>query len=210
MRRRPSVDRGQCQALPSTANAAQRARSTDRESVPSDLPEHIALLCHRHRHELLGVARSTLALRFSHWAEDIVSDVVTLILLGRLAAVKNQGTEAAQLAYIKGVIRHRSQHVNRDESRFASGFAEAALSGVGAAWRRADAIFRRRDVMRAVSQLTPRERELVMLHWIRGWSCPDIAHKLEISPKTVKELLRRARRKLGVALARVGEATKAS
>ena len=54
----------------------------------------------------------------------------------------------------------------------------------------------RRDVEQALARLSPRERALVWLAYVEGYSHKDIARVLEVKDKSVRVLLFRARRKL--------------
>ena len=54
----------------------------------------------------------------------------------------------------------------------------------------------RLDVARALTQLRPRERSLLMLAYVQGWSHAEIAQSLGLKTASLKAMLWRARRKL--------------
>jgi len=58
----------------------------------------------------------------------------------------------------------------------------------------------RLDVTRAMSQLKPRERALLLLAYVQGWSHAEIAQSLGLRTASLKALLWRARRSLITAL----------
>ena len=58
----------------------------------------------------------------------------------------------------------------------------------------------RLDVTRAMGQLKPRERALLLLAYVQGWSHAEIAQSLGLRTASLKALLWRARRSLIVAL----------
>ena len=54
----------------------------------------------------------------------------------------------------------------------------------------------RLDVARALTQLRPRERSLLMLAYVQGWSHAEIAQSLGLKTASLKAMLWRARRRL--------------
>ena len=54
----------------------------------------------------------------------------------------------------------------------------------------------RLDVARALTRLRPRERSLLMLAYVQGWSHAEIAQSLGLKTASLKAMLWRARRKL--------------
>lgn len=58
----------------------------------------------------------------------------------------------------------------------------------------------RLDVTRAMGQLKPRERALLLLAYVQGWSHAEIAQSMGLRTASLKALLWRARRSLMVAL----------
>jgi RNA polymerase sigma-70 factor (ECF subfamily) len=54
----------------------------------------------------------------------------------------------------------------------------------------------RLDVGRALTQLRPRERSLLMLAYVQGWSHAEIAQSLGLKTSSLKTMLWRARRRL--------------
>lgn len=69
-------------------------------------------------------------------------------------------------------------------------------------WHLARRALAERDVHRALNRLSSRERQLVILHSLEGWSIANAAAKVGISQRTAKEILRRGRRKLRECLIR--------
>jgi RNA polymerase sigma factor (sigma-70 family) len=100
------------------------------------------------------------------------------------------------IAFAKGVLRNRAKHVNRDAALWVPVSEDDIASSRSCdAWFR-DPVLRQR-LQVALWQLTPRERQVVILHWVDGHSAPSVARQLGVAVRTVKELLRRARSKLG-------------
>jgi RNA polymerase sigma-70 factor (ECF subfamily) len=61
---------------------------------------------------------------------------------------------------------------------------------------RADATARRLDLNRAMSHLKPRERSLLWLAYVQGWSHEEIASALGLKAASLKTMLFRARQRL--------------
>jgi len=70
--------------------------------------------------------------------------------------------------------------------------SSAGADGTSIEWRL--------DVTRAMSQLKPRERALLLLAYVQGWSHAEIAQSLGLRTASLKALLWRARRSLIAAL----------
>ena len=85
----------------------------------------------------------------------------------------------------------RAVTVGSDESER---FLEAGEGADGAT------IEARLDVSRAMGQLKPRERALLLLAYVQGWSHAEIAQSLGLRTASLKALLWRARRSLMLAL----------
>lgn len=153
----------------------------------------------RHWHGFVRTAQGALRDFARAHAEDLVSEVMLDVGSGRFDRLPPVDHEAAR--FVRGVIRHRAGHLNRRESRLTALGGDMPSAGTGDPWRHTSQSLLARDVSGALRQLTPREREVAALHWLGQCSSPEIAAVLGVSVRTVKELLRRARRKLRVHLA---------
>lgn len=134
------------------------------------------------------------------FAPDVVSDVIIDVGQGAFPGLPDAEFNAAR--FVRNVIRHRAVHINRREARLVSLSDETWSGETLDPWQPGARALLARDVRDALSCLAPREREVAALHWLDQWSCREIAGALGISLRTVKELLRRARRRLRTSLAR--------
>jgi RNA polymerase sigma factor, sigma-70 family len=144
-----------------------------------------------------ALERSARRALFAHTqgdAMDLVCEVIADTADGAFPNLPRDDTKA--LAFLEGVIRHRASHINRREARVVALSGDDVLGDVSDAWQCAARVVVARDVSRALKMLTPREREMATLHWIEGWSSRQIGEALGVSVRTVKELLRRGRRRL--------------
>lgn len=137
-------------------------------------------------------------------AQDLVAEVMDDVRRGRFALLPAADRDAAR--FIAGVIRQRARHVNRREARSVSLSEHEPAAAPCDPWARAAQILLARDLADALRQLTPRERQVATMHWLQQWSGPQIATELGISVSTVKELLRRAGRRLRAHLDHYDEA----
>ncbi len=153
-----------------------------------------AYLCRHHWAGLLASARSALAPSMRHQAPDVVADVLAGICHGRFPALTH--SEVDVLAYAAGIIRNQARHVNRTRGREADLRPHVSSKQIPEPVRLALRVWIGRDVLLALDRLTPREREVATLHWVEEWSDREIADASGTSVSTVRELLRRARRKL--------------
>jgi RNA polymerase sigma factor (sigma-70 family) len=153
------------------------------------------VLCEAHLDELVRTAREALFVSAGAYAPELAMDVVDDIVTQRLHRLPQ--TEKQIVAFAKGVIRNRAKHINRDHGRHVPLESAVSLQADSTdPWKRAEAVTRARDIIEAFAHLTPRQREVAVLHWQEQWTTPEIADALGVSIKTVKELLRRARRRL--------------
>lgn len=153
----------------------------------------------RHWESLVRAAASALFRRYQTYAEDLVADLIADIAAGAFPNLPEKSDTL--VAFARGVIRNRAKQVNRREARLLRFADLRQIAEVPArvdtdAWRSALRAQLARDIAAASAYLTPREAEIAQLHWIEAWPTTDIASRLGIAPRTVKELLRRARRKL--------------
>jgi RNA polymerase sigma-70 factor (ECF subfamily) len=138
-------------------------------------------------------------------------------------AVTREPAEAEDLAQDAFLVAHQRLHECRDPTRFhtwlfqivrnralnrlehlkiRSAHAETVRSsdrGSGVAPRDGDLALRRR-LLDALSDLTEREREVVLLHDLEGWTHAEIAESLETSEGNSRQFLFQARRKLRTSL----------
>ncbi|HUF51343.1 MAG TPA: sigma-70 family RNA polymerase sigma factor [Longimicrobiales bacterium] len=172
----------------------------------SQWAEHLA---RRERGRLVEAARWELGGDQAE-AEDIASDVITAVLEERFEDRFHLPARDGQaVAYALTVTRNMARTRGRATRRRASLISAHMIRDSGASTPPA-AIEPKlaAAVNQALARLTPRERELAELHWMYGATTGEIARRLAISQNTVKELLRRARKKLARHLASVSESTK--
>ncbi len=133
-------------------------------------------------------------------AEDMVADVIGDVWNGQFHQLPE--SELGLLGFVKGVLRNRAMHVNRDCRRVQSLNETHATRNIIDQWDKANQIIVVRDVRKALMRLSARQRQIATLHWLHQHTCPHIAADLGISVRTVKELLRRARKVLRAELNR--------
>lgn len=157
----------------------------------------------RHWDELIRTARRALFSNTQAYAEDIAADLIADVLAGRFPNLPRKSQDVVR--YAKGVLRNRAWDANRKESRYrALSDGLPHFHSSPDPWVRASCALLGKQLDSALARLTKREREVVQLHWIDGWSTRDTAAKLNIAQRTVKELLRRARHRLRESLASHG------
>ncbi len=127
-------------------------------------------------------------------AEDLTAGAIARFACGDFDS--RPIPDAKLRAFARGVIRNESKHAVRVSSRL--DLLSEQLAGV--TWpdesQSARYTLLRRDLAEALNHLTPAERNAIELHYLRGWTVPEIAHAQRITCKTVKELVRRAKHKL--------------
>jgi RNA polymerase sigma factor (sigma-70 family) len=141
----------------------------------------------RHRRALLGHCARLVG---ATDAEEAVQDA----LLRALAALRG-GDEIRRVRPWLHVIAHRVA-LNLHRARAARG--ECALADVGDGERADDggpaaARAQLRDVVAALGELPPRQREAIVMRELEGRSYAEIAERLDSSPGAVRQLLHRAR-----------------
>ena len=124
-------------------------------------------------------------------AEDIVQEA--------LLATHQSWTEVEQpLAYARRAVTNlcasRVRRLGRERRALSRWFGQRS-SAAFTELEPADAEF-----WRAVTDLPPRQREVIALHYVEDLPIADIAAALEISPGTVKSTLHDARRSLAATL----------
>lgn len=138
-------------------------------------------------------------------AEDLVVTVVVAIIDGRIATRFHlPATVDHATAYTYGLIKNYARNERTAARRRAALTLAAGGEIVGRSpcdpLAHMQSLETGRAVVRALEALAVREREFAALHWLEGWTVPEIAEALGLAPRTVKETLRRARRKLIVSL----------
>lgn len=181
-------------------HTAQRLVARDRGAEQDDRRSAVQSFeraRHLYMHYGDALERSARRALFAHTqsdAMDLVCEVIADTGDGAFPGLPRDDTKA--LAFLEGVIRHRASHINRREARMVALPEDDVLGDVSDAWQCAARVVVARDIGRALKTLTPREREMATLHWIEGWSSRQIGESLGVSVRTVKELLRRGRRRL--------------
>lgn len=130
-------------------------------------------------------------------AEDLVACIQQEILEGKFNRIL-PAEDCEAIRFTIGVIRLKAGRVLRRRLKWTSiDSVEAYLIAPGRDPAE-DAEFAeiRQRVSWAIDQLPTRQRELALAHWVEGISVPAAAERFGISPKTAKELLRRARKRL--------------
>jgi RNA polymerase sigma-70 factor (ECF subfamily) len=139
-------------------------------------------------------------------AEEVVEDVFV-----RLWELREQLEVRESLkSYLYTATRNRALNRLRDKRaetrRLEEASADATAPGMGQPGpgidQEVEAEEFARAVERAVEQLPPRARQVFLLHRQHGLTYAEIAAALEISPKTVENLLGRALKHLRARLAR--------
>jgi RNA polymerase sigma-70 factor (ECF subfamily) len=132
-------------------------------------------------------------------AEDAVQTVFLQAHRALRRGVVPQSEEAWLLAIAKNVCRWQQRTAARrstvgdlDPDAFASHRDESETDEI------------QRDLEAALTAVTERQREALLLREWRGLSCPEIAEVLELSPPATHALLTRARRSVANALAAAG------
>jgi RNA polymerase sigma factor (sigma-70 family) len=185
--------------LPSCTSGNWHSTGRQTANVTSATDWAAWLQSHHHR-DLLHVARLSLFGDAYGQEEDIVADAIAEVAYGTLSRLPTTPPEV--LAFVKAVVRFKAMHATRRELRFAPMSAAREPShSPDIHWRTAWLATLARDIDVALSDLTPRERQVSSLHWLHGLRVRDITARLSISDGTVKELLRRSARKLRRSLA---------
>jgi RNA polymerase sigma factor (sigma-70 family) len=177
----------------------EAASSFGQSSAPPRQEVRVYHLYSIHWHHFVSTAERALFACARPMAEDLVADVMVDILRGGIIGLPTG--DGGAVRFVDGVIRNRARHLNRREGRLDQFEDDHAGVQTSDPWRQATCILLVHDVERALMQLTPREREIVRLHWLLQWTTPEIALELRIAVRTVKELLRRAKHRLVTHLA---------
>lgn len=114
----------------------------------------------------------------------------------------HRAVEGWYLAIARNVALDYLRHQYRQDHRHAKLAARGEIEGMGASAERPDpeqvhvdeevADERARNVRAAINQLPPGQREVVLLHKLRGMSMREIAERLEVRPGALRVRAHRA------------------
>ena len=124
-------------------------------------------------------------------ADDLLQETYFRLLRARVAFESEDHRRHYLFRIATNLVRDRYRRPRPDQHPLPAGHAEPAASGDLATQTQ-----QRTDLQRAMSQLTPRERDLVWLAYGQGSSHQEIAYSLGLRTGSIKPLLFRARRKL--------------
>ena len=154
--------------------------------------ESFGALYERYHSSMVALAYSMLADR--DLAEDAAQDAFA-IACRDIGSLKSKERFAAWLA---GICRNTARQMLRSKGKFVARNVRAAAGNTGIEEHRKDAL------RRAVWQLRPNERELIVLRYYNNLPYERIAQVLDISIQAVNGRLIRAKRKIAEHLKRNG------
>ena len=161
------------------AELVRRARQGERAAF--------AALVRRHLRAAYAVALAVLGRPAD--AEDVAQDAF-LVAFERLASCR----EPARFSgWLLTIVRHQALNALERRRIRAVTDDDVAAAADPAGSVTGDAVLRRR-LLAALARLSPREREVVLLHDLEGWTHGDIAAALEISEVMSRQHLFQARR----------------
>lgn len=150
-----------------------------------------------HWDRMVSFARSVAPQGNEALAEELVQDALAGILETGIVLPES---DHEALAIMRQRIRNLGSNLRRRERiRRAEPLDAEGITAGGAAsdpWRQAWRTFAARDLDLAMTRLTMAERDVADLHVLEEWTFEEIAGHRGSSIRTVKELNRRARRKL--------------
>jgi RNA polymerase sigma-70 factor (ECF subfamily) len=162
------------------------------ESAQNGHLESFGALYQRYYSSMVALAYSALGNR--DFAEDAAQEVFA-VACRDLTYLKHRDKFGAWLA---GICRNITRQMIREKAR-------AAVSNLSVPVQNQDNHEHHLDLVhRAVRQLRPAERELVVLRYYDGFSYAQISNVLGISPQAVNGRLIRAKRKIAEHLKRNG------
>jgi RNA polymerase sigma-70 factor (ECF subfamily) len=130
-------------------------------------------------------------------AEDVLQSVFMRLLSRRADSVVLENVPAyLQRSAVNAALdlvraRHDGKHLSIDEHA-----PHLAASGDAAPDRQQEAREMRELVRRAIANLAPRTAEIFAMHYFEGYSNPQIAEMLDLTPAGVAVTLHRARTQL--------------
>lgn len=141
-------------------------------------------------------------------AGDLVQRVFLRVLSGRALLLNRDLPCDRQVQRLAQAVRYEAMHAGRDDARHRE-LAHAAVecAPLPPPPPRADQVasYRElRELVAATGSLTPAERQVALLVLLEDWTVAEVAEKQSKSPHTVRELLRRGRRKLRPIVAGAG------
>ncbi len=168
----------------SDAELARRARKGDLNAFDR--------LIARHRVRLHGIAREITSDREA--AQDVLQE--SLVRAFRSLASLRQNDRVGQ--WLNTIVRRQAQQWLRDGHRRPEPVDMAEVRGVPAIWDATpEPPSEIADLVReALVILTERERRAMILHYLEGRSCEEIAPILKITTGSVKRILHYSRRKV--------------
>ncbi|MBL7501311.1 sigma-70 family RNA polymerase sigma factor [Frankia sp. CNm7] len=142
-------------------------------------------------------------------ADDLVASTF-LVAFERRASY--DGARADARPWLYGIASNLLGRFHRDEERRLRAYARAGVDGLAEdgierALERADAQASKRAVAAAVAELSPEDRDVLLLFAWAALSYAEIAEAVGIPLGTVRSRLNRARRRLRAALGADGPAT---
>jgi RNA polymerase sigma-70 factor (ECF subfamily) len=162
-----------------------RARDGDRQAF-----ERLVV---RHRSRAYEIAR-----QITHDAEA-AQDATQEALLQAFRSLPSLRNGERFGQWLNTIVRRQAQRLARDGRHRAEPLDEAALLGspvgmwVATGGKPSEMLDLIRD---SVAVLTQRERSIVVLHYLHGYSCEEVAAKLGIATGSVKRILHTSRRKV--------------
>jgi RNA polymerase sigma-70 factor (ECF subfamily) len=162
-------------------------------------------LAARHRARLYGIARR--AVGDAEAAQDIVQDA--LVRAFRSLDSLRDGERLG--AWVSTIVRRESARWLADGRRRPEPVGDVLLiGGSGPVWQRAaelpdEVVERVRDSLRV---LTERARRVMVLHYLEGYTCEEIARQVRLSAGGVKRILHDSRRKVRREVVEMAEAEK--
>ncbi|HUU54230.1 MAG TPA: sigma-70 family RNA polymerase sigma factor, partial [Armatimonadota bacterium] len=159
----------------------------------------------RHRSRLYGIARQITG--ESDAAQDVVQDA--FVNAFRSLGALRDGERFGQ--WLNTIVRRESTRWLRNGMREARWGDPGALQAViGGAWMRpaeapAEVVSSVRD---ALAVLSDRDRRVMVLHYLEGYTCEEIARQVRLSAGGVKRILHDSRRKVRREVVEMAEAEK--
>lgn len=163
--------------------------------------DRLAHLVHDNWPRMVSHARVVAPYHDEAIAEDIAQDAMVMVLRKDVDLPVPDGRALAFLyRSIRnvGLNRCRRERTRRTESLEQGGCSNP--TGSLDPWNEASKIHARRDVRNALKTLSAAEREVMELHGLNGSTFDEVARHRHCSPKTAKELHRRAKRRMYEAL----------
>ncbi|MFI5386663.1 MAG: RNA polymerase sigma factor [Fimbriimonadales bacterium] len=156
------------------------------------------ILAQRYRQAAVTVARQTLP-------REVAEDAAQDSLLSAYKALPKLEDPRRFAAWFGAIVRHRARRLGRERSREPLALDEVIAAYAPSIVARLHEDERSKQVHCAVSALSEEIREPTELHYMQGWTAPQIAEFLLLPLSTVKWRLYTARRLLRNRLAALEE-----